>query len=101
MKLKKGDEVKVVSGKDKGKSGKIERVFPKKEKALVLGVNQYKRHVKAKSQSQKSEIMTITKPLPVASLVLICPKCHAQTRAGYSVEDEKKIRICKKCEQQI
>lgn len=99
MKLKKGDEVKIVVGKDKGKTGKIEKVFPKEQKVQVLGVNQYKRHTKARSQREKSEIVTITKPLAIANVMLVCPKCHLPTRVGYQNEGEKKERICKKCKQ--
>ncbi len=100
-KLKKGDEVKVVAGKDKGKTGKIEKVFPKENKVLVDGVNLYKRHMKARSQNQKSEIITLTKPLPISNVRLICPKCHLLTRAGFALDGDKKERICKKCEQAI
>lgn len=99
MKLKKGDEVEIIKGKDKGKSGKIEKVFLKEQTVLVPGVNMYKRHMKARSQNQKSEIVSITKPLSMANVQIICPKCHVQTRVGYSVVDDKKNRICKKCEQ--
>lgn len=99
MKLKKGDEVKVVSGKDKGRTGKIEKVFPKLEKVLVVGVNQYKRHMKARSERQPSEIITLTKPLPVSNVAVVCPKCHQITRLQYSFEADKKVRICAKCKQ--
>lgn len=101
MKLKKGDEVKVVAGKDKGKTGKVEKVLPDTQKVLVGGVNQYKRHMKGKGQGQKSEIITLTKPLPVANVMLICPKCHIVARVGYSIIGEKKERICKKCQQTL
>ncbi len=101
MKLRKGDSVKVVSGKDKGKTGKVEKVFPETSKVLVTGVNQYKRHMKARSQNQKSEITTITKPLPVAAVMFVCPKCHENARIGYAIENDKKGRICKKCQQMI
>lgn len=101
MKLKKGDEITVVKGKDKGKTGKIEKVFSKENKILVAGVNQYKRHLKARSQSQPSEIVTITKPLPVSNVLLVCPKCHLTTRIGFSLKGNEKNRICKKCEQQV
>lgn len=98
MKLLKNDEVKIVAGKDKGKSGKVEKVFTKTQKVLVAGVNQYKRHMKARSQNETSEIVTITKPLPVANVQLICPKCKKITRVGYKIEKDKKTRICRKCE---
>lgn len=101
MKLKKGDNVKIVSGKDKGKSGKIEKVFSKLGKVLVTGINQYKRHLKARSAGQPSEIVTITKPLPLQNVALICPHCKAQTRIGFSLEKNGKIRVCRKCDKKI
>lgn len=101
MKLNKGDNVKIIKGKDKDKTGKIEKVFPKLGKVLIANVNLYKRHLKARSQNQPSEIVTVTKPLPEANVVLICPKCNKPTRVGYSVEKNVKSRICKKCKSQI
>lgn len=101
MKLKKGDLVKIVLGKDKGKEAKIEKVFSKTQKILVAGINQYKRHQKARSQGQSSEIVTITKPLPVYNAALICPHCKKQTRIGFSIEKNGKIRVCRKCDKKI
>lgn len=101
MKLKKGDLIKVIKGKDKGKEGKIEKTFPKINKVLINNVNQFKRHLKARSQSQPSEIITLTKPMPVTNVSLICPKCHLQTRVGYIQVKDKKNRICKKCKAEI
>lgn len=100
-KLKKGDEVKVVVGKDKGKTGKIEKVMPDKNAVLVTGVNQYKRHFKARAHGQKSEIVTITKPLGIANIALVCPKCHLITRAGFLLTGDSKKRICRKCKGEI
>lgn len=101
MKLRKNDSVKVVSGKDKGKVGKIEKIYPKENKVLVSGVNQYKRHLKGKAQGQKSEIVTLTKPLPVSAVSLVCPKCNKVARIGFRIEKTKKERFCKKCEKTI
>lgn len=101
MKLKKGDEVKVVKGKDKGKTGKVEKVFPKLNKIIIPNVNLFKRHLKARSQNQPSEIITLTKPLQVSNVKLVCPKCHLTTRIGYKLNDKSKIRICMKCRQEI
>lgn len=101
MKLRKNDEVKIIRGKDVGKTGKVERVFAKENKVLVTGVNQFKRHVKARAEGQKSEIITITKPLPLANVQLICPKCKKTTRVGFSVNKDAKERICKKCKEAI
>lgn len=101
MKLKKGDNVKIVLGKDKGKEAKIEKVFSKTQKVLVHGVNQYKRHMKARSQNQPSEIVTITKPLPLSNVALVCPHCKLPTRIGFTIEKNGKIRVCRKCNKKI
>lgn len=101
MKLKKGDLVKIVLGKDKSKTGKIEKILPKIEKVLVTGINQYKRHLKARSQGQSSEIVTITKPLSSQNVALICPHCKLQTRIGFKIEKNDKIRVCRKCDKKI
>jgi large subunit ribosomal protein L24 len=101
MKLKKGDLVKIVLGKDKGKTGKIEKVLPKIKKVLVTGVNQYKRHLKAKAQGQSSEIVTVTKPLSDQNVAFICPHCKKQTRIGFRIEKNDKIRVCRKCDKKI
>ena len=101
MKLHKGDTVQVLIGKDKGKTSTIEKVLPSLTKVLVANVNQYKRHVKGRAAQQKSEIVTITKPISVANVMLVCPKCHLATRLGYRITDTTKERICKKCQQVI
>lgn len=101
MKLKVGDNVKVLVGKDKGKIGKIMTVFPKVGKVLVENINQYKRHIKGRMQGQKSEIVTITKPMVTASVALVCAKCNKVTRVGYRIEKENKIRFCRKCDKAI
>lgn len=101
MKLKKNDDVKVVRGKEAGKTGKIIRVFAKEGLVVVEGLNQYKRHVKARTQGQKSEIVTITKPLPVANVMLVCPKCNKPTRVGFTDVKGAKERICKQCGKSI
>lgn len=101
MKIKKGDTVQVMMGRDKGKTGSVQRVLPNVSKVLVLDVNQFKRHVKGRTREQKSEIVTITKPLPVSNVALVCPKCKKTTRVGYSLTNNGKVRVCKKCEEKI
>ena len=101
MKLKKNDEVIIVKGKDKGKKGKIEKVFSKTNMVLIPGVNLYKRHYKSKVQNKPSEIIEITKPYHVGNVTLICPNCHKEARIGYKIENKEKIRICKKCNKKI
>lgn len=95
MKLRKGDLVLVTTGKDKGKTGKIEKVFAKEMTVVVEGLNQFKKHMKAKTQGQKSEIITITKPLGVSKVALIDPKTKKPTRVGYKIEKGNKSRIAK------
>jgi large subunit ribosomal protein L24 len=98
MKIHTNDVVQIVLGKDKGKTGKVLRVDPKDAMVLVEGINEYKRHQKARMQGQTSQIVTITKPLHVAKVALLCPKCKKITRVGYTVQKDKKVRICRKCE---
>lgn len=100
MKLKKNDEVVVTAGKNKGKRGKIEAIMPALAKVTVGGLNLYKRHVK-KQQDGKGGIMELSRPLPVASVMLICPKCNKPTRVGYEAKGDDKHRVCKKCHQMI
>ncbi|KKS81018.1 MAG: 50S ribosomal protein L24 [Candidatus Woesebacteria bacterium GW2011_GWC1_43_10b] len=94
FKFKVGDTVKVTSGKDKGREGKIEMIFPKEGTALIPEVNIYKKHVKpAVTADKKGGIFSVPRPLNFAKIALICPKCKKITRVG--IKDKK--RICKKC----
>ncbi|MBI3341514.1 50S ribosomal protein L24 [Candidatus Curtissbacteria bacterium] len=95
-KFKKGDEVQVTSGKDKGKKGKIEKVFRLENKVVVTGINMYKRHRKV-SRSQAAGIYEITRPVDIAKIQLVCPKCNKLTKVGIKLEGKTKQRICKKC----
>lgn len=101
MKLKKGDKVKVVKGKDSGREGTIDRVYPKNNSVLILGINQFKKHMKKSEQMPQGGIVDVPKPLNIAKVALICPKCNKQTRVGYRMEGDKKVRFCKKCESTI
>lgn len=102
LKFKVGDEVKITSGKDKGREGEIEKIFPKKSLVLIPEVNVYKKHVKAAlTVDKKGGIYDIPRPLSVAKIALICPKCKKVTRVGFEVKDGKKTRICKKCGKSI
>ncbi len=96
MKLKKGDNVKVLSGNDKGKTGEILEVMPKTERIVVKGVNIRKKHVKA-AQNKEGGIQAREFPIHSSIVNIICPKCGKATRIGYAIENEKKFRICKKC----
>ena len=97
MKIKKGDFVLVISGKWKGKTGKVLRAFPKEQKVLVEGVNIVKKHLKAGSSREKGQIIEIEKPIHVSKVKLICPECKRATRVGYQKVGDGKMRVCKKC----
>lgn len=97
MKLRKGDTVLIISGKDKGKKEKILKVFPKKNEILVEGINMRKKHQKPKKSGAKGQIVHIPGPVSVSNVKLVCPKCGSPTRVGHKIVEEKKYRICKKC----
>lgn len=101
MKVKKGDQIIVTTGKDKGKKGKIEKVFPKNSTVLVPGVGVYKRHMKKRDEKSPAGIVEIARPIALSKLALLCPKCGKPTRIGHVVVKEEKDRICRKCEQKI
>ena len=101
MKLKKGDEIIVIAGKDKGRKGKIEKVFSKEGKVLIPGINLVKKHLKPRKEGEKGGIVEIAKPLDVSKVALVCPKCGKPTRVGYLITKDSKERICKKCRQTI
>ena len=101
MKIKKGDKVKVLQGKDSGQTGPVEKVLSKGKLVLVGGLNVYKKHQKAKGQNQPGGIVSLNRPFSVSKIALICPKCQKQTRVGYKILNKEKIRICKKCKEQI
>lgn len=97
FKFKVGDEVKITTGKDKGKTGKIEKIITRENKLVVTGINVYKRHKKV-SRSEPAGIYEITRPINVSKITLICPKCQKLTRVGFIFENKTKKRVCKKCE---
>lgn len=97
MKIKKGDTVKVLYGKDAGKQGRVVAVDIKKNHIVVEGVNIYKKHVKGDGRTRTSEILNITKPMDVSKVMLICNSCGKSTRVGIKREGEVVSRICKKC----
>lgn len=100
LKFKVGDTVKITTGKDKGREGKIEKIFPREEKVLIPAINIYKRHVKGMG-GQKSGIYDIPRPLPFSKIALICPKCKVPTRVGFRVLEKEKVRVCRKCGKEI
>lgn len=100
--IKKNDTVKVIAGKDRGKSGKVLRLIPKKDRVIVEKINMVKRHMKPSQQSRQGGILEKESPIHVSNLMLICSKCTDPTRVGYKVlDDNRKVRYCKKCEEVI
>lgn len=97
MKIKKGDNVKIIAGKDRGRTGKVVRVLPSYERIVVDGVNMLKRHVRPRRQGQKGEIIQRASPLHISNVELVCGVCGRATRVGYRTEGDKKTRFCKKC----
>ena len=97
MNVKKGDTVVVLSGKDKGKQGKVQRTIPKEEKVVVEGINMVTCHVKARRQGEESSIVKREAPLYASKVQVVCPKCNKATRVGHKIEGDKKVRVCKKC----
>ena len=100
LKFKVGDKIKVLSGKDKGRDGEIEKVMPTEGRVVVPGINIYKKHVKG-TPGQKGGIYDIPRPLSLAKIALICPKCKKTVRVGFKAIENKKVRICKKCKREI
>ncbi len=101
MKVKKGDNVLIISGKDKGRTGKIAKVLVKDRKILVEAINLKKKHVRPKREGEQGQVVSIPSPIDASNIKLICPKCGKATRVGYKIENDKKVRICKKCKQEI
>jgi large subunit ribosomal protein L24 len=105
MKLKKGDNVLITAGKDKGRTGKIIKALPKLSMVLVEGINLKKKHVRPRKEGEKGQVVQIPKPLEISAVKMVCPKCGKVTRVGYSIEKvdgkSKKFRLCKQCKQKI
>ncbi|HHY04174.1 MAG TPA: 50S ribosomal protein L24 [Thermoanaerobacterales bacterium] len=96
--VKKGDNVVVISGKDKGKKGKIIKVFPREKKAVVEGINMATKHAKPSAAMPQGGIMHFELPIYTSKLMPICGKCQSATRVGHKIlSDGTKVRVCKKC----
>lgn len=101
MKIKKGDKVKVIAGKDKGRDGKVEKVFKKQGKVVLPGINIYKKHIKKNEKMPKGGVVELPRPIDISKIMFICPTCSKTSRIGYKFEKNKKIRICKKCQTKV
>ena len=100
MHVKRGDIVKVISGKDKGKEGKILTAYPETGKVVVEGVALVKKHQKARMQGQESSIVTKEAAIDASNVLRVCSKCGKAARTGVKIlEDGSKMRYCKKCQE--
>ena len=97
LNVKKGDTVVVLSGKDKGKQGKVVTAMPKKGKVIVEGVNKVKRHTKPNVKAPQGGILVKEAPLHACKVMLVCPACNKPTRVGHNEVNGKNVRVCKKC----
>jgi large subunit ribosomal protein L24 len=101
MKIRKGDKVKIIVGKDKNREGKVEKIYPKQNKILVLGVNIYRKHIKKSEKIPQGGVVELPRPIDVAKVMLICSKCGKVTKVGFVIKKNKKQRICKRCKSGI
>jgi large subunit ribosomal protein L24 len=100
--VKKNDQVTVISGKEKGKTGKVLRVLPKKESVLIEKVNFVKRHTRPSSQNRQGGIIEKESPVHLSKVMVVCAKCNAPVKTGTKLlEDGKRVRFCKKCSEVI
>ncbi len=105
MKIKTNDKVKILAGKDKGKTGKVLQVFPEDGRASVEGINLLIKHMRPRKQGEKGQRIEFPAPMNISNIALICPKCGKETRVGYKYSEDakekggkKKFRVCKKCD---
>jgi len=101
MKIKKEDQVVIISGKNRGKKGKVIRTLPRESKIVVEGANLVKKSVRSKRSGEKGQIVEMPSPLHISNVKLICSNCGKATRPGFKKNDNKKQRFCKKCNKEI
>lgn len=97
MKLKTNDQVKIITGKDSGKTGKIIQVFVRANKVVVEGVNKIKKHLRAGKKNEKGQVIELSAPISASNVMLVCPKCSRAIRVGRKSEAKVNKRYCRKC----
>ena len=102
MKIKKGDTVLVVTGKDRGKKGKVRFAYPKKQRVLVEGINFIKKHSRARGAARQAGIIDLEAPIHISNVMFLCDKCSKPSRIGYEkLDDGRRVRICRSCHEVI
>ena len=101
MNIKKGDKVVILTGKDKGKKGKVDKVLIQKNKVVIGTLNIYKKHIKPTQLNPQGGISNISAPIAVSNIALICPRCEKQTKTKKSKIKNKTFRLCKLCKESL
>jgi len=102
FKIRKGDTVQIIKGKDSGKKGKVLKIYPREKRALVEALNLVKKHKRQARQDQQGGIVSIEAPLSISNLMFVCKTCNAPVRLGFSVlKDKTKSRFCKSCKEAV
>ena len=101
MKIRRNDNVLILAGKDKGKTGIVEKVFPETGRFVVKGIALAKKHIKPSKQNPKGGIIDINLSINSSNAMVVCPSCSKPTKISYSILSGKKIRVCKKCKQSL
>lgn len=97
MNIKKGDNVKMLSGKDRGKTGKVAKVIPANGRIMIEGLNIFKKHSRPKRQGESGQMVQVSRSVNASNVMLICPSCKEPTRVGHRTEGGRNVRFCKKC----
>jgi large subunit ribosomal protein L24 len=102
MKVRKGDTVVIIAGKDSGKKGKVRRVLPKDERVIVEGLNMIKRHSRTRGRARQAGIIEFEAPIHASNVMLLCSKCGKSARVGFRLlDDGSKVRVCRSCGEMI
>ena len=102
MQIRKNDTVLVITGKDKGKKGKVRFAYPKDEQVVVEGINFIKRHTRARGRVRQAGIIELEAPIHVTNVMLLCNKCNHPTHIGFrTLQDGRKVRFCRSCHEVI
>lgn len=101
MKIKINDKVKVITGKDRSKEGKIIQVFPESGRVVVEGLNIMKKHLRPRKKGEKGQIIELSAPMNISNVMLVCSKCAKVTRVGYKFDGKIKKRVCIQCKEYI
>ncbi|TET26331.1 MAG: 50S ribosomal protein L24 [Dehalococcoidia bacterium] len=98
MKIRKDDTVLVITGKDKGKTGKVRFAYPRKEQLIIEGINFIKRHTRARGRVRQAGIIQLEAPVRISDVKLLCSRCNHPTRVGFRfLEDGREVRVCRRC----